>query len=89
MSKLFYREQFGRDSSGRRYGMLHKLTSFFVTFFIRALVGGTLIFFINHYVLPDQTSLNVGINAASLVTSGTLGVPGVCLLYSILIFQNL
>ena len=69
--------------------MLHKLTSFFVTFFIRALVGGTLIFFINHYVLPDQTSLNVGINAASLVTSGALGVPGVCLLYSILIFQNL
>ena len=61
---------------------------FFVTFFVRALVGGTLIFFINHYVLLDQTSLNVGINAASLVTSGALGVPGVCLLYGILIFQN-
>ena len=57
--------------------MLRKLASFF------------LIFFINHYVLPDQTSLNVGINVASLVTSGALGVPGVCLLYSILIFQNL
>ncbi len=69
--------------------MFHKLASFFVTFFIRALIGGTLIFFINHYVLPDQTSLNVGINAASLVASGALGVPGVCLLYSILIFQNL
>ena len=69
--------------------MLHKLASFFVTFFVRALVGGTLIFFINHYVLLDQTSLNVGINAASLVTSGALGVPGVCLLYGTLIFQNL
>lgn len=69
--------------------MEHKLTSFFVTFFIRALVGLTLIFFINHYVLPDETSLNVGINAVSVLTSGTLGVPGVCLLYSILIFQNL
>ena len=69
--------------------MFHKLASFFVTFFIRALIGGTLIFFINHYVLPDQTSLNVRINAASLVASGALGVPGVCLLYSILIFQNL
>ena len=69
--------------------MFHKLASFFVTFFIRALIGGTLTFFINHYVLPDQTSLNVGINAASLVASGALGVPGVCLLYSILIFQNL
>ena len=69
--------------------MEHKLTSFFVTFFIRSLVGLTLIFFINHYVLPDETSLNVGINAVSVLTSGTLGVPGVCLLYSILIFQNL
>ena len=69
--------------------MLRKLASFFVTYFIRALVGGTLIIYINHYVLPDQKSLNVGIKAASLVTSVSLGVPGVCLLYSILIFQNL
>ena len=69
--------------------MLRKQSSLYVTIIIRALVGGTLIFFINHYVLPDQTSLNVGINVASLVTSGALGVPGVCLLYSILIFQNL
>ena len=69
--------------------MEDKLTSFFVTFFIRALIGLTLIFFINHYVLPEETALNVGINAVSLLTSGTLGVPGVCLLYSILIFQNL
>ena len=69
--------------------MLHKLASFFVTFFVRALVVGTLICFMNHYVLLDQTSGNVGVNAASLFTSGALGVPGVCLLYGILIFQNL
>lgn len=58
-------------------------------FFIRAAVGMALIFFINHYVLPADSSINVGMNPVSFLTSGTLGIPGVGLLYGIMYYQNL
>ncbi|MBM6853546.1 pro-sigmaK processing inhibitor BofA family protein [Mediterraneibacter glycyrrhizinilyticus] len=60
-----------------------------INFVIRAIVGMTLIFFINQYVLPDDSSINVGLNAVSFLTSGTLGIPGVCLLYGIMCYQIL
>lgn len=69
--------------------MEHKLSTLFVNFIIRAILGMGLIFFINHYILPDQKMLNVGLNALSFLTSGTLGIPGVCLLYSITWYQFL
>lgn len=69
--------------------MENKLASVIINFIIRAILGMGLIFFINQYVLPDQNSLNVGLNAVSFLTTGTLGIPGVCLLYGILIYQNL
>lgn len=69
--------------------MEHKLASFLIRFLIRSILGMGLIFFINQYVLPSDTSLNVGMNAFSFLTSGTLGIPGVCLLYGMLIFKNL
>ena len=63
--------------------------SVIVNFLMRAIVGIGLIFFINNYVLIDKSTLNVGLNVVSFLTSGSLGVPGVCLLYGILIYQNL
>lgn len=69
--------------------MEQKPSSFLVKFIIRAVVGMCLIFFINQYVIPDENTWKVGLNAVSFLTSGTLGVPGVCLLYGILIYQNL
>ena len=58
-------------------------------FILRAVLGMGLIFFINHYVLPDENSLEVGMNLLSVLTSGTLGIPGVCLLYGILFYRTL
>ncbi len=58
-------------------------------FILRAVLGMGLIFFINHYVLPDENSLAVGMNLLSFLTSGTLGIPGVCLLYGILFYRTL
>lgn len=58
-------------------------------FILRAVFGMGLIFFINHYVLPDENSLAVGMNLLSVLTSGTLGIPGVCLLYGILFYRTL
>ncbi len=69
--------------------MEHKISTIIVNFVIRAIFGTGLIFFINQYILTDQKMLNVGINALSFLTSGTLGIPGVCLLYGILFYQNL
>ena len=58
-------------------------------FILRAVLGMGVIFFINHYVLPDENSLAVGMNLLSVLTSGTLGIPGVCLLYGILFYRTL
>ena len=69
--------------------MQNKAVSAVLNFFIRAIVGMALIFFINQYVLPDDSSINVGRNAVSFLTSGTLGIPGVGLLYGIMWYQIL
>lgn len=69
--------------------MEQRPVSFLVKFIIRAIVGMGLIFVINQYIIPDENAWKVGLNAVSFITSGTLGVPGVCLLYGILIYQNL
>ena len=60
-----------------------------VHFFVRAAIGMALIFFINQYVIPSDSSINVGLNAVSFLTSGTLGIPGVGLLYGIMCYRIL
>lgn len=69
--------------------MEKKPTSFFVNFLVRAVVGMAVIFFINQYAVPAQAEWQVGLNTLSFLTTGTLGIPGVCLLYGILLFQTL
>lgn len=69
--------------------MKKKIALWVSRFLIRAAVGMALIFFINRYVLPADSSINVGMNPVSFLTSGTLGIPGVGLLYGIMYYQNL
>ncbi len=69
--------------------MEKKWMSVIINFFIRAAVGMMLIFFIDQYVLPDDSSINVGMNLISFLTSGSLGIPGVCLLYGIMYYNIL
>ena len=69
--------------------MGNKALSAVVKFFVRAVVGMALIFFINQYLLPSDSSINVGMNAVSFLTSGSLGIPGVGLLYGIMWYQIL
>lgn len=76
--------------SGKEGSVLqHKAVSAVINFFIRAVIGMALIFFINQYVIPDDSSINVGLNAISFLTSGSLGIPGVGLLYGIMWYQVL
>lgn len=60
-----------------------------IRFFVRAAVGMALIFVVNSYVIPADSSINVGLNVVSFLTSGILGVPGVGLLYGIMCYQIL
>lgn len=69
--------------------MENKFASAVINFMVRAAVGMALIFFINNYVLPSDSSINVGLNAVSFLTSGSLGIPGVCLLYGIMCYRIL
>lgn len=69
--------------------MEHKFSSSVVSFLIRALIGMGLIFLINTFVLPADSSINVGLNPVSFLTAGSLGIPGVCLLYGIMCYRIL
>ena len=69
--------------------MAEKIGGAVLRFFIRAAIGMALIFVINSYVIPADSSIKVGLNAVSFLTSGTLGIPGVGLLYGIICYQIL
>lgn len=58
-------------------------------FLTRAILGMLLIFCINQYLTYKGISMCVGLNEISFLTSGTLGFPGVCLLYGITVLKNL
>jgi len=58
-------------------------------FIFRAIFGMGFIFLLNTYLAYRDISLNVGLNGVSLLTSGFLGLPGVGLLYGILLYQGL
>ena len=60
-----------------------------INFFIRAIVGFAIIFFVNEYLAGKGIGLHVGMNPLTFVASGTLGVPGVALLYGISFFYGL
>lgn len=58
-------------------------------FILRAIFGMILIYGINQYFTYQGISLSVGLNAISFLTSGSLGFPGVALLYGIMALQFL
>ena len=69
--------------------MSEKRPGFIVNFFVRAFVGVCMIFFVNEFLAYRGINVAVGMNLFSFLTSGTLGIPGVCLLYSITWYQFL
>ena len=60
-----------------------------INFIVRAVAGMVLIYFINQFLVSKGIMTNVGINPITMATSGTLGVPGVVLLYGITFSQRL
>lgn len=69
--------------------MNNKIVSIAVNFIVRAIFGLGMIFFVNEFLSGRGIEMMVGINLISLLTTGTLGIPGVCLLYGIAFYQFL
>lgn len=68
--------------------MPEKRSNFLVNFLIRMIVGVILIVITNGFLLSRESTVKVGINPVTIATSGTLGVPGVALLYGIAFYEN-
>lgn len=60
-----------------------------VNFLLRGVIGVLAIDWINGFLLRQDLALTVGINPLSILTSGTLGIPGVALLYGVQIYHFL
>lgn len=71
----------------RRKGMKEWGVRIAVNFLVRAIVGMAIIFFVNEYLDGQGIQACVGMNPVTFLTSGTLGIPGVALLYGITFYQ--
>lgn len=54
-----------------------------INFIFRAVMGTIGIYFINQLLVWQQIDLSIGLNPLTVLTSGTLGFPGLVLLYGI------
>ena len=62
-------------------------TKIIINFLIRGIIGLASIFFVNEFLDGQGISACVGMNPVTFLTSGTLGFPGVALLYGITFYQ--
>ena len=69
--------------------VMKKKMQFFLNFLLRTGVGTATILWVNSILLKQGIAVSVGLNVWSLLTSGTLGIPGVALLFAISALQNL
>lgn len=69
--------------------MDNKKGNFFIPILLRACMGMGMIYFVNIYLESQGIPSQVGLNGVSAVTSATLGLPGVGLLYGVTFFQML
>lgn len=60
-----------------------------VNFFVRLVLGVAVIFFVNQFLNSQNIQAVVGMNPLTLLTSGILGLPGVALLYGIVLLEIL
>lgn len=69
----------------RRLGYV---TDFMINFLIRMAVGVMLILVINGFFVSKEIPVRVGLNPITMAASGTLGVPGVALLYGVAFYES-
>ncbi len=66
---------------------LGKKAEWLLDFALRNIVGAIALFFINMGITAVGCSVTVGINVATVLTTGFLGLPGLFLLYGLSIYH--
>lgn len=69
--------------------VMKKKAQFFLNFLLRTGLGAAMIMWVNNILVGQDIGVSVGLNFWSLLTSGSLGIPGVALLFAISALQNL
>ncbi len=77
-----------RELPQETYAIRKHKTNIVTRFLVRMLFGAAIIFCVNTILDEQNAQLHVGINPVSLVTTGRFGVPGVALLYGIMLYEQ-
>ena len=64
-------------------------TQILVNFIVRAILGMGIIFFANQFLAHKEIAVEVGFNAVSFLTAGCLGLPGIAMLYGVVVISIL
>ena len=63
------------------------VAEFLLNFILRCIFGTILIYFVNIGIGRLGFPVTVGINAATVLTTGILGMPGILALYGLAVYQ--
>lgn len=69
--------------------MPEEKSGWLLNFVMRAIIGMAVIFCVNYILDARGIEAAVGVGPVSFLTSGILGIPGVALLYGIVVYQTL
>lgn len=70
-------------------GAMKKKSEIIINFILRTVMGMIYIYFLNEFLRWQNINIAVGMNPITVLTSGTLGIPGVLLLYGINFYKFL
>lgn len=70
-------------------GAVRRKVEWLLNLVMRSILGTVAIYFVNGALASVGISLGVGINAATILTSGILGIPGIVALYGIGLYRIL
>lgn len=59
-----------------------------LNFFLRGILGMLLIYFANYFLQESMPEVSLGYNLLTFLVCGSLGVPGVILLYGIVLYMT-
>lgn len=65
------------------FGMIKEKPEIIINFILRFVSGILCIYFLNNLFQKMQMNLFVGLNEATTLTAGFLGIPGIILLYGL------
>ena len=68
--------------------MSQRCSNFMINFLIHITIKMMLILVINKFFISKEIPVRVGLNPITMAASGTLGVPGVALLYGVAFYES-